>query len=456
MDIQKDQTDQAQDKQPLSFQHQIKKELEGILEDAKNIRSQIKRNSTIAENKLLGIESFEKVVNILKEKVENSETGIDATYNSVNALKQQTEEIKNNSQQKLEEINNNLEAVSLKVTEIEEFYTKFEDLRDKVEDEESGLQAILNKANALKQQTEEIKNNSQQKLEEINNNLEAVSLKVTEIEEFYTKFEDLRDKVEDEESGLQAILGVVTDLKNQIVKSKAGGDENLRQIKNIKEESDKLKGETKINKEEIEKYKSTSEKYKNDIEKTFKIATDVSLANSFNERKKELKTELEHWLKHLKWSIIFLALGVIAIYFSQYISNGDKPTDWKFWYRFAFTSPIVFYVYFASHNYNKNKDLFEKYAFKFALSLSLQSYVELLSKNFPEEKHKNELLEFSLDSIKTVYKEPYVEKNKKKKFLLGIKSIFNFGIEDEDTMEALKIKDNINDKEKEDNKKIIL
>ncbi len=154
-------------------------------------------------------------------------------------------------------------------------------------------------------------------------------------------------------------------------------------------------------------------------------------------------------MRHLYWSTGLLALMVTSIYFSQYIPNGNHPSDWKFWYRFAFTSPVIFYIAFASHNYSKVRDLLEKYAFKFATSLSLQSYTKLLTDTFQDKEYKDELLKFSLRTIDMVYKEPYIEKDKDKtrKFSFGNK-IINIGLEDIETLakQNIDITDVISDK----------
>jgi len=370
MDIQAEQSQESLQQDP------IKKELEEILEDAKNTRAQIKRNYTIAENKVKNINSFEESVNRLKEKVENSETGVEPMYTSINDLKSQAEETKNQSQQKLEEIDNNLTSVSSKVDEIEQFYIKFE---------------------------------------------------------------ELKGKVENEESGLQAVLGVVTDLKNQIIKVKASGDEDLRVIKNTKEKTTELKKHAQTDKHTIEDYKKTSEGFKNSIGEILELTTASSLKNEFKTRKDEIQKAVNFWKWFLTGSLLFLAISVLVIYAIQSLSNGGFE-DWKQWYRYLFVSPIVYLVFLSSKNYSYERDLLEKYSFKAVLSTSLRSYIKLL-KDFYFPDYKEAVLDFTLDSTNKIYKEPYSEKAKRKKFIFGIKSIFNIGMEDEDLIEKEKIQE---------------
>jgi len=107
------------------------------------------------------------------------------------------------------------------------------------------------------------------------------------------------------------------------------------------------------------------------------------------------------------------------------------------WSRYLFTSPAIYLVYLCSKNYNLERDLLEKYAFKAVLSTSLSSYIKLLNEYFPDK--GAEILSFTLDSTAKIYKEPYHEKDKKRKIMFGIKSIFNVGIEDEEIRKDIDI-----------------
>ena len=412
----------------------LKKELADFIAVAKKEKEKIESLSSGITTKSEEIELYYTTFSDLRTKLTDSKTGMQVLLDQSTNIKNQIDQVGANAQSQLDQITEKTNAINVKIQDIEGYYSTFSELKTKLSDEQTGLQTLLDQSTGLKNSITELEIKAKAALDSINQNLQSISEKVTEIEVFYTStFLPLREKVENEKTGVQAILGSVSNIKNEIIKTKSGADESYREIKNLVDQSLKLKGESEKSTTEIEALKQRSAEFKNDIEQTFKIATDVSLANSFNERKKDLEDESAKWLKHLLWSTVILALGVIGIYFSQYIPNGTHPSDWKFWYRFAFTSPIIFYVYFASHNYNKTRDLLEKYAFKFATSLSLQSYAKLLTDNFKEEKHRAELLNFSIRSIDLIYKEPYAEKDKTRKFSIGNK-IINIGLEDIETL----------------------
>jgi uncharacterized coiled-coil DUF342 family protein len=412
----------------------LKKELEGFIAVAKKEKEKIESLSSGITTKSEEIELYYANFSELRTKFTDSQTGMQALLDQSTNLKNKTDQIGVNAQAQLDNIIEKTNLINANIQEIEKYYGVFTELKNKFDDEQTGLWALLDQSTALQKNIVELESKARTELDDIYKNMNSISEKVMEIESFYTStFLPLREKVENEETGMQAVLGVVSNIKNEIIKTRSGADESFREIKNLADQSLKLKDKSEKSTTEIETLKQRSAEFKNDIEQTFKIATDVSLANSFNERKKNLEDESAKWLKHLSWSTGLLALGVIFIYFSQYIPNGTHPSDWRFWYRFAFTSPIIYYVYFTSHNYNKTRDLLEKYAFKFAASLSLQSYAKLLTDNFKEDKHKEELLSFTIRSIDLIYKEPYAERDKTRKFSVGNK-IINIGIEDIETL----------------------
>lgn len=411
----------------------LKKELEDFIAVAKREKEKIESLSIGITTKSEEIELYYTTFSDLRSKLSDSKTGTQALLDQATNIKNQIDQVGSNAQSQLDQITEKSNAINVKIHEIEGYYGTFTELKTKLSDGQTGLQALLDQSTALKNNIDGLKEQSKTALDNINQYSQSISKKVTEIEVFYTStFLPLREKVENKETGVQAILGSASNIKNEIIKTKAGADESFREIKNLADQSLKLKDQSEKSTTEIDALKKRSVEFKNDIEQTFKIATDVSLANSFNERKKDLQIESDKWLKNVEYSTLLLVVVVLVIFASQYL-GGDEIHDWKFWYRFIFTSPIVFYVYFASHNYNRTRDLLEKYAFKFATSLSLQSYTKLLTDNFKEETHKEKLLDFSLRSIDLIYKEPYTEKDKTRKFSVGNK-IINIGIEDIETL----------------------
>jgi|GEM_PF-2679895 len=409
--------------------NEILAQLNQILEEAKAALTQVKTNKTQTANKVQEIETFYTQFQTVRDQVNNGESGLSAVFEKAKGLKQEIDQFRDGSQTKLNEIEGELSSVSSKVQEIETFYTQFQTVRDQVNNGESGLSAVFEKAKGLKQEIDQLKDASQSKLTEIETQLSSVTSKVQDIETFYTQFVELKAKIEDGEEGLEAILGQATDLKNKISQKNKSAEDTVLAIKDLKTKSEELKKGAETDRGTIETYKTESEGFKKSIGEILDLVTPSSLRNEFKNREKEIKSAVKFWKWSLLASLLLLSVAVLFIYDLQSTSTNGFA-DWKQWYRYLFTSPLVYLVYVCAKNYSMERDLLEKYAFKAVLSTSLRAYIKLLRDYFPEE--KSQILDFTLDSTSKIYKEPYYDKDKRRKVMFGIKSIFNVGIEDEE------------------------
>ena len=175
---------------------------------------------------------------------------------------------------------------------------------------------------------------------------------------------------------------------------------------------------------EIEGIKAQSIEFKDSIGETLDLVTASSLTDSFVKRRDTIAKNTKFWKWATLVSVIILGGSVLYIYYLQSKAT-DGFKDFQSWYRYLFTSPLIYLVYLCSHNYNMERDYEERYAFKTVLSTSLQAYIKLLSDKFSDK--KEELLKFTLASIERIYKEPYEEKDETQEVYGGIKNIFNFG-----------------------------
>lgn len=114
---------------------------------------------------------------------------------------------------------------------------------------------------------------------------------------------------------------------------------------------------------------------------------------------------------------------------SQIAKSGNISISAIAWYRLTLSIPLIFFAIFASIQYIKERNLLEKYAFKETTAIALQAYTKLLTDKFEEEKEK--IITFVLDSIGTIYKEPYLDKDKNRRYNIGfMNKIFEVGFEE--------------------------
>lgn len=403
----------------------LKKELEDFIVVAKKEKEKIESLSSSITTKSEEIELYYTNFSDLRIKLSDGQTGIQALLDQSTNLKNQIDQVGTNAQVQLDQIIEKTNAINIKIQEIEEYYGSFIELKNKLNDGQTGLQALFDQSTVLQKNIGELELKAKSSLDDIYENLNSISEKITEIETFYTSnFLPLREKIEDPKLGIQATLDLSTDLKDEIAKTKTSVDQRHKEIQLLTEKSGELKQSAEMSMKEIESLKTKSIEFKDSIAETLDLVTASSLTDSFVKRRDKIAQNTSFWRWSTLVSVILLGLSVLYIYYLQNKAV-DGFQNWHSWYRYLFTSPLIYLVYLCSKNYNMERDYEEKYAFKTVLSTSLQAYIKLLSDKFTD--RKEELLKFTLTSIDRIYKEPYEDKDETNEVYGGFRNIFNFG-----------------------------
>lgn len=403
----------------------LKKELEDFIVVVKKEKEKIEALSSGITTKSEEIELYYKSFSEVRTKLTDSQTGMQALLDQATNTKNQVDQINTNAQTQLDQIIEKTNAINVKIQEIESYHGTFTELKTKLSDGQTGLQALLDQSTVLKNSITELETKSKTALDNIQENSQSISEKVTEIEDYYTStFLPLRDKVEDPKLGIQATLNLATDLKDEVIKAKTSVDQRHKEIQSLAEKSGELKQSAEGSVKEIESLKAKSIEFKDSIGETLDLVTSSSLTDSFVKRRDTIAGNARFWRWATLLSVLLLGASVLYIYYLQNKAV-DGFQNWHSWYRYLFTSPLVYLVYLCSKNYTMERNYEERYAFKTVLSTSLQAYIKLLSDKFTDK--KDELLSFTLTSIDRIYKEPYEEKDETNEVYGGIKNIFNFG-----------------------------
>ncbi len=403
----------------------LEKDLQELLSLAKEEGKKIQDLSAGVTTKTEELELYFTTFKDLRINFDDSQTGMRALLDQSTNLKNQIQQLNESAQTQITQVTEKVNNLQTKIKEIETYHGSFVDLRSKLDDGQTGLRALLTQATNFKTEIEQANTSAQNQLKQIIEKANSITTKVQEIEQYYTAtFLPLKTKVDDPKLGIQATLNIATDIKNEITKTKASTDERHREIQLLAEKSNELKQGAEASLNEIEEIKAKSEGFKDSIGETLELVTASSLTDSFVKRRDTVSKNVLFWRRMTLVSLIGLGLAVLGIYYLQSKEvNGFQ--DWHLWYRYLFTSPIIYLVYLCSHNYNMERDFEEKYAFKTVLSTSLQAYIKLLSDKFEDK--KDELLTFTLASIERIYKEPYSDIDHSQEVYGGFKNIFNFG-----------------------------
>ncbi len=414
---------------------------ETALQELNEIKNLLRK----AKKQLEAVQEFNTQFEVLREKLINPQSGILPNIDNASQANEKIQNIKSLVEQVLSDTKNNEQQIENFLTQADNLTSRLQDLVKQGETNTTTIKNIVTDLTALKEQIDGLKKASEEKATIINQKYEEIVANLDDMQKAYTSFREIKSKIDDPNEGLEAILNLSNKLKDDIAQARTNAEDSYKQSKNLEEKVKTIKDQSDKAIGFIESNKKRSEEYKNQIGEILEITTNTSVADSFNERKKEIGKSLKFWLTGFVIATFILIGAISGLIWMAYDKNGLHLDEWKFWYRFTLTSPLIYAVYFFSSNYSRERELLERYAFKFSLSISLRSYVQLLTDNFKSETAITNAQNFTLKTLDIVYKEPYFEKNKK--YAFGINKIFNIGIEENDVKDIEeKIVDTVSEK----------
>lgn len=406
---------------------EVKNIQDSVIQDLKEIKELQKK----AKKQLETVQQLTSDFEVLREKLTNPQGGIEANVTSAQQGNEKIQLLKSSSDQLLNTIQTQAQQIDSQVTQANTQLERITTFVKQGETDTVSIQQALTEVTESKTQIESIKKTAMERSATIEENYQAILKNLESVRQAYQGFIAIKAKIDDPANGLEAALTLANKLKDEISKARASSEDSLQQTKKLEAEINATKSHTDKTRQAIDQTKKTSEQFKDQIAEILKLVTDGSLADGFDARKKELEKSSKRWIIALIISWILLVGAVI--YFFHLIPGRQDILGWEILYRIAFTSPFIFAVIFCTQQHGKIRDLLEKYAFKLTVSLSLQNYIKLLNDSFPEKDFRQHLLQFTLSSIEKIYKEPYLEKNRK--YAFGINKIFNIGIEENDLSE---------------------
>ncbi len=370
---------------------------------------QIRKDYASAKNILNSITQFNETFQKLRDLLNNSESGIQANYNSTKTQKEQIETFFTQAQNQAQDISTNLQKVKVNIESMQTAYNEFSEIKGKVSGAAGEIEALLTTTRGLRDDILNTKKDSIDTLESIKKTYQTVAENITNMQTAYQEFLQINSKLEDEKTGLKAVFDSVQSLNTQSSKLfseiktlRDNSKTSLTDIENNKVRTDQLKSEIQSNFD-------FTERKKVEIEKATGLIIDTSFAETFKRRQDEIETGLHSWYS---WKYIFLAsiailiFLVVAPFIPNFLDFGTKIWYELFLTRIFYTSPVLFLIAFSAVQYSKERDLAEKYAFKASSSAAIRSHIDYLTEKF-DVKNDEIIKNFARDTFSTIYKEPY-------------------------------------------------
>ena len=314
---------------------------------------------------------------------------------------------------------------------IEDYFNQAEQLNDKITDEETGLQAILDSAQELESNINTAKSSADAELQKIVDALASVQSNIEEMETSYKTFTELNDKITDEETGLQAILDQSSELKKEIISVKSNAERIYKEILSLRDNAaervkdiDNYKTNANNTAQEIQAKYDESVEFEKKIQEIFDIGTKGAHANYFVERRNQLRKMCIIWMiiALLMLSATVLLARCFIVPLSDRVTK-DGVFDLNLsvlLLRLSVLTPTAFGLVYALKQYSQERRLHEKYAFKAISTYSLETSLKTLTRttgalNDPSRDKK--IVDLAVRSFSFIYQEPV--ENKKESWSFG-------------------------------------
>ena len=343
------------------------------------------------------------------------------------------EELQHQSKTKVKDIALTYNSVLEIKKKIEEYLAQATELNEKITDEETGLQAILESAHELKNSIDTSKVNADAQLQKITEALNSVQSNVEEMETAYTEFTELNEKITDEETGLQAILDQAVELKSEIVAVKSNAETVYKEIRIFRDnaadyikEIDNFKGNADNTTQKIQNKYDESAELEKKIQEIFDIGTKGAHANYFVERRNQIM-----WV-FIVWGVVSLLCLTVTVLLAVYfiVPMADKMKHSldvnlsALLLRFSILTPTTFAFIYSLNQYSQERRLYEKYAFKAISTYSIETSLNTLirsTEGLSDQSRNKKIIDFAIRSFNSIYQEPIETKKERWSFGVGNK-----------------------------------
>ncbi len=337
--------------------------------------------------------------------------------------------ITNSTETAIDKIRKDRDNLSKLLTTVSSFYNKkYIPLAEKINNSETGLNAKIRQGTKFESELKKVKTNYFKQIELIKelvgnsrtnlNELKKINSSIRKVEiNVLSKEKNINKNLTEIESSrikVDASTKNILDAENVIKKK-----ENL--ILDLFKKSDKAFSQ-------IEYQEKAADGLLERIKTIYEIAAGTGLGGEFDKRRIALGKELLRWRKHIFWSTVAVFVIIISFFIIQLSGSSVEwdisklKFDANFYARFLLTSPLVFYIVFATNQFIKTKSLLEKYAFKTALALSIDAHINLLTniEKLQDTAYMGKITNFILEGFNKIYLEPYQkEENIKSKSILN-------------------------------------
>lgn len=399
-------------------------------DEAKAKLRQIRADYTRAQNILGELETYYTSFDELRKKLDDDSDGLE-----VNLTWSQTK--KTEMDALVAELETAAASIKTLVADVQAQHDTFVPLAAKLTDPNTGIDAMLTTATNLKDSITTLLQTATTDSQSATTALGTIQTRTTEVETAYKEFTDLMEEVNDTETGVAAQVAEVEQYAKDALKAKTTAESELASVISLKQSATEHVEEAKASKDEISGYKDESQTLTDDIRNTLGLTSAYSLSKAHEDQRKRLDGSLKWWGAAVALAILLLASALGVVFYTLFLDSSSKDIIRSIGGGNVFLT-VVSKALFTS------PFIFTLYftTNNFSRTRDLRdSYLskEIAAKNLQAytkllrdefPTKEEERLNFALHNVQAIYDDP-VTRPKKRSYNFGINKIFQFGVEEE-------------------------
>ena len=398
---------------------------------------QLRSESTRAQKLVAELDKYYHDFENTRAKLDDENDGLEANLNWSRTKKDDIDAVVADVNEKTSTLDATLQSIDDKTADINASFASFNTAVGPALDPNEGAEALHNEIRSLRDSATALNQSIQELASTASTNSDRSDAIRSNIEDQFKEFKNLMKKVNAPKNGIDASLDRIQRALDIITEARTQAQSELGVVTSLKDQGASLVEEITNDRATVKGLQKESQNLTEDIRNTLGLTSSKSLSASFGAKSADLDKSLNSWGKAVTASIALLILAIGAIFYIVYLKNDTSPSLTSVVAKILFSSPFVFAVYFTVTNYNHARNLRDKYSFKETIAKSLQAYIKLLRTEFEDtangnkEYYRQRRLNFSLDNMETIYKEPMVDPVKRK-YAFGLNKFFNVSVEEED------------------------
>jgi hypothetical protein len=293
-------------------------------EDTRAKLRQIRADYTRARNILTELEGYYTSFDELRKRLDSEDGGLKVNLEWSQKQKSEIDTIVTQANEKIIELQGVATSVKTLVDQVQAQYDSFVPLSAKITDPSTGIEAMLTLATTLKDNIATLADTAKTDATSASTALADIKARSAEVEAAYTAFIELKKEIDDPETGVEAQIAEIKKYASDALKAKTSAESDLLSVVKVKDDTVEHFEAVKASKEEIDTLKTESQKLTDDIRNTLGMTSAYSLSKEIEAQRKKLDRALLLWGIAVAVAVILLAATLSIIFYTLFLDKTSK------------------------------------------------------------------------------------------------------------------------------------